>query len=303
MTETGRSTPADEQAAEKICGIVMPIAAFGDYSSDHWLAVRDILSRAATMAGMRPEAVWEGGATDVIHGRIVYNLFSHDIVIADVSGLNPNVMFELGMRMTYGKPTVLVADETTNLPFDTRAIEHLIYLRSLPFHSMEGFMNKLSERLGVVSAASDRGDYKSFVESFGKIKVVEPETESVSVDQALLERLDRIEVALQRAVPNRVTPDERIYRFPARDEESGRPVPSANIVTRNIIMQVPESRMEEASAELSSIAGVSVDDTTAPFEGIVRMHLQVFGPSPSYVSRKLDIVRRLERNLAAPAQS
>lgn len=44
-----------------------------------------------------------------------------DIVIADVTGGNANVMYELGLRHTTGRPTIQIG-ECGRLPFDVRAI-------------------------------------------------------------------------------------------------------------------------------------------------------------------------------------
>lgn len=53
------------------------------------------------------------------------------IVIADLSGVNPNVMYELGFAQGCGKKTILVSsDSPENLPFDIRSQRVLPYQRS-----------------------------------------------------------------------------------------------------------------------------------------------------------------------------
>ena len=71
--------------------------------------------------------------------RIIENIYSSDIVICDVSCKNANVMFELGMRLAFDKPTIIIKDDSTGYSFDTSLIEHLEYPRDLRFTSIIKF--------------------------------------------------------------------------------------------------------------------------------------------------------------------
>jgi Predicted nucleotide-binding protein containing TIR-like domain len=92
-------------------------------------------------------AVW----VDEIAGAIG----TSDAVIAEVTRLNPNVMFELGMAHSLGKPLVLLLSEaaTTNLPSDLSGYQYLTYT--------PGDLTAFSERLGkaVRQLAQRRGAY------------------------------------------------------------------------------------------------------------------------------------------------
>ena len=51
-----------------------------------------------------------------------------DVVIADCSGRNPNVFYELGMAHALGKPVVLItSDAVEQAPTDIRAFEFISY--------------------------------------------------------------------------------------------------------------------------------------------------------------------------------
>lgn len=66
-------------------------------------------------------------------GEIPEQVFRHlrdaPIVIADLTGANPNVMYELGLRHTTGKLTIQLG-ERDKLPFDIAAIRTIIFKRS-----------------------------------------------------------------------------------------------------------------------------------------------------------------------------
>lgn len=59
-----------------------------------------------------------GQGSDVIHSTIVNGLLDADLVLVDLTEHNPNVLFELGLRIARGLPTVPVKAMGTNPIFD-----------------------------------------------------------------------------------------------------------------------------------------------------------------------------------------
>lgn len=51
---------------------------------------------------------------------VVTGIAHADLIVADVTGLNPNVMYELGLAHGLGKRTVMITQELETLPFDLR---------------------------------------------------------------------------------------------------------------------------------------------------------------------------------------
>jgi len=49
------------------------------------------------------------------------------ILIADCTGRNPNVFYELGIAHTLGKPVILIAQSADDIPFDIRHIRTILY--------------------------------------------------------------------------------------------------------------------------------------------------------------------------------
>jgi hypothetical protein len=49
------------------------------------------------------------------------------ILIADCTGRNPNVFYELGIAHTLGKPVILIAQSDNDIPFDIRHIRRIPY--------------------------------------------------------------------------------------------------------------------------------------------------------------------------------
>lgn len=175
------------------CGLVMPISPIDGCGVDHWVEVKSIITDSIKSIG-DPEfqvlLVSDQNDVGVIQKRIVNNLYSCDVVVCDVSCKNPNVMFELGMRLAFDKPTVIVKDDVTDYSFDTGVIEHLTYPRDLRFSKMVKFKDDLAAKvLATHKAALSDPDHSTFLKSFGSFSVASLKQASGTPDQVIIEML------------------------------------------------------------------------------------------------------------------
>lgn len=190
MTNDKQSAQPPKSEEKPICGIVMPISAIDDCSIVHWEDVKKILCDAIAAAGYVPNLVSDADDSGVIQKRIVQNLYSNEIVICDVSCKNPNVMFELGMRLAFDKPTIIVMDDRTNYSFDTGIVEHLSYPRDLNYFKILNFQNTLKNKiLGTIENAR-QPEYTTFLKNFGEFKVAAIKQKEGSINDLILSRLD-----------------------------------------------------------------------------------------------------------------
>jgi len=79
--------------------------------------LRSIIGPAGKQAGFSVSTANREGS-DVIQSTIVNRLLDDDLVVADLTEHNPNVLFELGMRMAFDKPIVLIKAKGTRPIFD-----------------------------------------------------------------------------------------------------------------------------------------------------------------------------------------
>lgn len=66
---------------------------------------------------------------------IVGGIYEADVVIADLTGLNPNVFYELGLAHAMNKKVIIITQDLTELPFDIksyRANEYSLQFNKLP---------------------------------------------------------------------------------------------------------------------------------------------------------------------------
>lgn len=190
------------------CGIVMPISAIDGCSESHWADIQDILTEAIEDAGFDANLVSNADDVGIIHKRIIQNLYDNPIVVCDVSGKNPNVMFELGLRLAFDKPTIIVKDDKTTYSFDTSAIEHLEYPRDLRFSRIVEFKQKLTEKIKAThDKATTDPTYTTFLKHFGEFTVAKLDKKEVSGQEYILEELKALRYAMRRIERTQVSRD------------------------------------------------------------------------------------------------
>ncbi|BFH60727.1 hypothetical protein [Paenibacillus azoreducens] len=195
-------------------GLVMPISPIEDCSADHWSEVKTILVEAVTdieQYDVSVTLVSDADDIGVIQKRIIHNIYSSDVIICDVSCKNANVMFELGMRLAFDRPTVIIKDDRTSYSFDTQVIEHLSYPRDLRFSKMVEFKAQLARRvLATYEKAQKEPDSSVFLKNFGQFKVAELNETSVTSDKLLIEMVADLQNQVTRINNkiNRLTHEE-----------------------------------------------------------------------------------------------
>ncbi|MHA7820892.1 MAG: hypothetical protein ACX930_14690 [Erythrobacter sp.] len=175
------------------CGIVMPIAEMGECSETHWADVLGILTDAVEDAGFAADIVSNADEVTVIQKTIVQNLYECPVVICDVSQKNPNVMFELGMRLAFDKPTIIVKDDKTTFSFDTGVIEHLEYPRDLRFNKITEFKRRIGRKVeATFKKSKENPEYSTFLKHFGRFEVSKLETTEISGQDYIMKQLSEI---------------------------------------------------------------------------------------------------------------
>jgi len=115
-------SPKDRTEARRAsCFIVMPF-------SQEWSAdVHRILATACEAAGVRPVRGDDlFSPTDILED-IWQSLNAADFVIADITGRNPNVLYELGIAHTLAKPVLILSKEAADIPIDLATRRVILY--------------------------------------------------------------------------------------------------------------------------------------------------------------------------------
>lgn len=87
----------------------------------------------------------------MIGDRVITDIIQAPLVVADLTDLNPNAFYELGIRHSVGLPTIHVARSGTVLPFDNVA-HRTIFVDLADWHSVEQSRLRLAELVRAVKA-------------------------------------------------------------------------------------------------------------------------------------------------------
>lgn len=195
-TKTNSSKSKEERVE---CGLVMPISEIGGCDADHWEQVREIIEEALNGTKIKTSMVSDADEVGVIQDRIVKNLYQNPIVVCDVSCKNPNVMFELGLRLAFDKPTVVIKDDKTSYSFDTSPIEHIPYPRNLNYRGMVKFKKVLKQKVeATLKAAAADSNYSSFLSSFTIKNLVGIDTENMTPSEFYSSELNDLKKMISR---------------------------------------------------------------------------------------------------------
>lgn len=117
------------------CFVIMPYdPEFDDVYATIKSTLADVRSSSALSCARLDETRPAGRITD----RLLVALRECSFCVADLTGCNPNVMWETGYAMALGKPIVAVTQELSTLPFDVRDLQSLQYDRRQLHRSLSG---------------------------------------------------------------------------------------------------------------------------------------------------------------------
>ncbi|KQS73017.1 hypothetical protein ASG39_04680 [Rhizobium sp. Leaf371] len=164
-----------------------------------------MLSEAIQSAGYNARLVSDSDEIQVIHTNIVQNIHDDEIVVCDVSGKNANVMFELGLRLAFDKPVIIVKDNATDYSFDTSPIKHIGYRKDLRFDDVIAFKAKVAAAItSTVKTSKADPEYSPFLRNFKHITAKKLGNEELTQAEFLNRKIDRIERAIENIVDRNV---------------------------------------------------------------------------------------------------
>jgi len=140
--------------------------------------------------------------TSLLLDKIVDYIENADLIIADISGRNPNVFYELGIAQTLGKQVILITkDAVSEVPTDIKGFEFIRY----ELDKDTEFLSRLDNALSNV-----------FVKRY---EILYKHAEAVYYDFRIA-RYAQVEKVTKEVFVSRVKDAERTLKIPSMREDN-----------------------------------------------------------------------------------
>lgn len=167
--------------------VIMPYSAVSD------LTFETVIRPATTAAGYRVVRADTTLNQRAIMQDVVTGIQNADVVLADLTGRNANVFYELGLAHALKRPTILLAQDAAEIPFDLKAYRAVIY--SIEFGTATELVSSLGMQMEpLLSAAIQNAiSFGSPFLDYGEPQTAAPDEPTEGVLD-ILDRLLRIDV-------------------------------------------------------------------------------------------------------------
>src|SRR5687768_2946466 len=117
----------DTTSPRPFCFVLMPFSS--EFDDIYNLGIKDACKEAGTYCERVDEQIFNESILD----RVFNQIAKADVVIADMTGKNPNVFYEVGYAHALGKTTILLTQRTEDIPFDLKHFPHIVYNSRITF--------------------------------------------------------------------------------------------------------------------------------------------------------------------------
>lgn len=115
----------DTRAPKPFVFVLMPFS--DDFNDIYQLGIKAACDDSGTYCERVDEQFYHGSMLERIYNQIK----SADILIADMTGQNANVFYEVGYAHALGKRVILLTQDYDDIPFDLKHHHHIVYGRQI----------------------------------------------------------------------------------------------------------------------------------------------------------------------------
>lgn len=178
--------------------------------------------------------------SELIHGEIIKNIEIADLVICDMSTLNPNVFFELGIRTALNKPVCLIKDDVTpKIPFDTSIINNHEYLSGLNPWTLDKEINAIANH--IEESLKRNEDTNSLWKYFSLSSTAHPVEPEKGIDGRIDFLTMQIEALRDQLKPPKIKTDEMMKSIFTLGDRGGEDIEKCELAGDTLRVYFKES--------------------------------------------------------------
>lgn len=214
---TTRDEQLEEEARAKEVFVISPIGSSGtEIHRKALYALKFIFRRALEAPEWNVRRADDGKVSDSIGAHVIRSIIEADLIIADLTGHNPNVFYELAVAHAFKKPVVHLISKGESLPFDV-IDQRTIHYDITDLESVESAVVNVREYAHeVYNKIGEVVNPLTTYESFDRIrKNTDPDKDGsdpvADALESLVSRLGRIERSIARLPQPVQEPTVKMY--------------------------------------------------------------------------------------------
>ena len=293
---------------EKTCFFIAPIGEAGTQTrEDSDRVLRRIVRTAVNPLGFTAIRADDISAPGIITSQVLEMVVESPLVIADLTGHNPNVFYELAIRHAIRKPFVQLIRKNEAIPFDVATARTVRY--DFDVDSAQDAIDDITRQ--IESLESDPTDIETPISMSLDLQSLRTVTDQQSsglhqvlplledINSAVHNNSNEIvrlrEAGLQTRVPQRNTWSLDIHRLVLEDQ-----TPYGFIASIGSMRTTFPWIHEMGVAAYTRVLAGDVDAGKQVFDALVRLMEYRFGSTPAFISATLpELETMFERLVAA----
>lgn len=191
------SEESNTKTQPKKCFVITPIGEASSETRREADGIVQLVRAVLKPKGFETEAAHNMANPGSITRQVIRRLFNDELVVANLTGLNPNVMYELAIRHCTHLPVVSVAREGTKLPFDIQE-NRVVFFRN----DLSGWEELRVGLTATIESVLDSGDTPdnpvTIAQEAGEVfRLASVSGDAASFQHYVLNALERIERGLE----------------------------------------------------------------------------------------------------------